>query len=708
MLFPSSRRACALGVSTFALLCSVSHAQAQSSETSDSASWQVDEVIVTGDRLVDYAVSEASVTRTGTPLIDVPQSIQVLTRTLLDEQELTTLSDALRNVSGAVPQDPTEAVLANPVLRGFEAEIFVDGLIGYGDTATLDPSSLIGVERIEVAKGPTSTLFGGGTGAPVGGLINLVSKRPIADDFAVLGARVGSFGEVAVNFDGNVDVEEGRAGFRVAGEWSTQESYIDEVEAERLSVYPSFAVGFSPNTELLVRGQYSKIEQLEYSGIPSAVVGLPGVDVNQFTSAADAPDTVIETQMVTADLTHQFTETVQGQIQGRYYQMEFEEFSSFPFLSFFPLNGTEVPIIRGQLPTVLDEVTVDASLQGTQAFDAANLTWLVGATYDQVDYAVGSGFDFAPIGVFDYAGDNSDISFGPIPDITAEQFNAYETLAAYAQAEVSFSGLTLLASTRLSDYSLQEEAGAFSLSDETYTEFDPRLGLSYRLTDELSLFAGWAEGSRLTLFFSGDNGQAPVPETSESIEAGVKMDFESIGLSGTIAVFDLTRRDVPVASPATPFGSVQGGEEQSRGIEADLLWEPTRQLSALVSLALTDAEVTETTDAFGSANVGDPLTRVPDWSGRVALRYRFDNGFGLGGGVSFADEAPTALPSASFVDSYAVFDVQASYDWRQTRLGLSVTNLFDADYVVPYQYLNQDVVRPAAPIAVRASISTRF
>lgn len=703
MTLTSFRRACALGISLSALSVA---AQGQASNTQPS--WQLDEIIVTGQRTNDYTARDASVTRTPTPLIDVPQSIQVLTRALLDEQELTTLSDALRNVSGAVPQDPAEAVLANPVLRGFEAEIFVDGLIGYGDTATLDPSSLIGVERIEVAKGPTSALFGGGTGAPVGGLINLVSKRPVTDDFAVIGGRIGSFGERAINFDGNVDVADGDAGFRLAGEWSTQESHIDEVEADRIALYPSFAIGFSDQTELLVRGQYSRIEQLEYSGIPSAVVDLPSVDVTQFTSAADAPDTTIETHMLTTELNHAFSDGVSGQVRARYYKMAFEEFASFPFLSFFPLNGTQAPIIRGQLPTELDEVTLDASLLWTKALGTADNTLLVGATYDVVNYGVGSGFDFAPIGVFDYAGDNSGLSFGPVPAINSEQFNDYETLAVYARNELSMGRLTLLASARLSEYILREQAGGFALSDESYTEFDPRLGASYRVADGLSLFAGWAQGSRLTLFFNGDAGQAPRPETSESLEAGLKLALTDIGLSGTLAMFETTRSDVPVASAANPFGSIQGGEERARGVEADLLWEPTRRLSALASLAYTDAEVTETTGAFGTADVGDPLTRVPDWSGRVAMRYRFDNGLGLGAGVSFADEAPTALPSASFADSYAVVDVQASYDWQDTRFGLSVTNLLDADYVLPYQYLNQDVVMPAAPLGVRASVSTRF
>src|SRR5690606_15006125 len=155
------------------------------------------------------------------------------------------------------------------------------------DTAVIDPSSLIGVERIEVAKGPTAVLFGGGTGAPVGGLINLVTRTPKPEAFAEVGVRTGSFGLVAPWVDANLPLGE-KAGFRIAAVYSDSDSYIDEVTTRRLTVHPSLAVAFSDATDLVLRGQYSRIEQLEYSGIPTAVARLPNVDPFQFTSAPDA------------------------------------------------------------------------------------------------------------------------------------------------------------------------------------------------------------------------------------------------------------------------------------------------------------------------------------------------------------------------------------------------------------------------------------
>jgi hypothetical protein len=121
-------------------------------QEASAPSW-TPEIIVTAERPANYAIGAASVTRTPVPLINTPQSIQVLTRTLLDEQQLFTLADAVRNISGVVTALPSEAVLANPIVRGFESEVFVDGLIAYGDTAVVDPSSLSGSSASKSPRG---------------------------------------------------------------------------------------------------------------------------------------------------------------------------------------------------------------------------------------------------------------------------------------------------------------------------------------------------------------------------------------------------------------------------------------------------------------------------------------------------------------------------------------------------------------------------
>ena len=106
-----------------ASLSLISHSLAQVPAPDDDPTWRQDTIIVTGQQRA-YSADTAGVARTSTPLSEIPQSIQVITPTLLKEQEAGTLSEARLNVSGVVPSQPSEIVLANPVVRGFEAEIY--------------------------------------------------------------------------------------------------------------------------------------------------------------------------------------------------------------------------------------------------------------------------------------------------------------------------------------------------------------------------------------------------------------------------------------------------------------------------------------------------------------------------------------------------------------------------------------------------------
>lgn len=701
-------------VTACAALCALTAPAANAQTTTeipDEETWRADVIIVEGTRPDRYGADDAAVARIPVPLSDIPQSIQVLTPTLLREQQLNTLSDALLNVSGVVPSQPSELVLANPIVRGFEAEIYVDGLVGYGDTAVIDPASLVGVERIEVAKGPTSVLFGGGTGAPVGGLINVVTKTPQDEAFARVGLRAGSFSTIAPNVDVNIPLGD-RAAFRLPAEYFRSDDFIDEVEIERITLNPSFGLALSDKTDILLRLGYNRVDQLEYVGLPAAVADLPGVDRFQFTSAPDAPDTIIENMTVHGTVTHRINDRVEATVQVRRFQNAFDEFSTTTAFDFFPLDGASALQIRGYLPVDTVEWTADASVTAT--FEAGSLdhTLLAGITYDDTNYTGATGFDLINIlGPYDYVTQTPALSFGDIPALTNFIENDYKTLASYVQNHMRVGErVSLLAGGRLSRYELVERVGGQG-ADETFTRFDPRIGAVVELVDGLSAFAGWSTGSRLSIFFTSADRSPPELETSRSIEGGFKFDIDRYGLSGTLAGFQNVRENVPTpdpeADPMSLAASIQTGEQKAVGAEIDLVWEPNPQLSVLLSAAYTDSEVTEDTEI----PVGDGVPRVADYSGRVAARYRFDgalDGLGLGAGLTWSSEAELTLPNSLRSDAYAVLDAQASYAFDGFRIGVSVQNIANTEYFIPYQYFSQAVVRPGAPRSAFVTLSAEF
>jgi iron complex outermembrane receptor protein len=676
----------------------------------ENGAWTPDTIVVIGAP-TNYGAEQASVTRTPTPLIEVPQSVQVITSELIEDQELVTLDEALRNVSGVVPSLPSEIVLVNPIVRGFEAEIFTDGLIGYGDTAVIDPGSLWNVERIEVAKGPTSTLFGGGIGSPVGGLINLVSKTANGRSFLDGRARAGSFESYSIAADAGAALSNNLS-VRVVGEYQSSEDNIDVVEIERLLIAPSVRFTPSENSEIVGRFTYTRIAQLEYAGLPAIFVADPRIDPERFTGATNAPETEVENLTAQIEWTQRLDEGLTFNLRGRRYENDFSEFASSPFLAFFPcgaasaLNDTSCLQIRAQLPASIDEWTVDGSLVAQFATGGIDHIVLGGVQWDRADYDAAIGFDFADVVPFDYADPASDFDFAPIPALAQFNTNRYETLAVYLQDQVTIAErLHILASIRYSRLGLTEIVGGAG-NDEVYHEWDPRVGVTFDVTDGVSLFAGYATGSRLSIFFNGT--ASPVPERSESWEGGVKFALTGTGLSGTLAAFRLDRTNVPTPDPGTFFTSIQTGQQRSEGFEADVIYEPTPAFSLLVSYGYSDARVTADT----VIPVGDRLPRVADHRGRIAARYRFVggalNGLEMGAGLTASSDSVIALPNAAEVDGYVVADAQASYTLGAVRIGLRIDNLFGEDYFIPYQYFAQDVVRPGNPRSAFVTLGFGF
>ena len=672
--------------------------------------WISEKIIVTGRSLQSYAADNSSLSKSDIPLLEQPQSIQVLTADLIQEQQILTLSEALVNVSGVVPNDPAETVLVNPIVRGFESEIYIDGLMGYGDSAVIDPSSMIGFERVEVAKGPSSVLYGGGTGAPVGGLINLVTKTPGTVQHQHFGITAGSDDFISFQMDVNQPIS-AESAFRLAAEVRESDDFIEAVSIDRLAIYPSFSHQINNATQLILRSYFTQIKQLEYTGLPAAVADNPAVDSFQFTGALDAPRTEIDNQSIHLSVAHDFNPQMQGVVQARYFKNTFDEFASFPFLSVFPVEGTEVPIIKGFLPVETTEWTFDAYINTSLEGELARHNLLLGMTFDNTAYSGGSAFDFTPIGVFDYTG-NNDIAFGSVPDNLNRGENDYKTLAVYVQDQISFNDQShLMLSGRFSHYSLTEK-GEFNPSqpDESYNSFDPRIGYTYLFNDNFSWFAGIATGSRLSIFFSGED--APELEESESIETGFKFNLPARNISGTVAIYQMKRDNIPSTNPQT-FLQEQTGEQKSRGAEIDLVWEPSVNFSLLTSLAYTDSSIEEDIVPFGAVfAAGNALPRVPESSGRVVGRYRFTegklSGLGIGLGLTYSESAPLTEANTNFSDSYAIYDLQASYQLSHYAIELKLMNLSDKTYFRPYQYLQQDVVRPGQPRSVYLTLRAEF
>lgn len=685
-------------------------ALAQSQTIKLAEGWRADEVIiVTGTRNRYAAGDSALATRTPTPLEEVPQSIQVLNAKLIADQDLRTLADAAANVSGIVPARTTEAVTRETIIRGFDTATYFDGLPAYGLTAVTTPTSLVNVERIEVAKGPSATLFGGATGAPLSGLINIVSKDPAEGFAATAAVRAARFDARGAEADVNAPLIPGRLLFRVTGAYDDAGSPIAAVNSTAWSINPSLSWSVSDATRVNLRGQQTHLEQLEYSGLPARLAFNPalGVDRFGFTGSRDAPPTKIDNTLLTASLDHRFSATLSGNFAIRRYTSQFQEFSTTPFLFLPQTNPTTFAFASAALPTDVDQTFATASLLWVARQGDVQHRVLIGVDGDDTSYSARLGFQ--PLGSLDYRVQQS-VPFVP-PSLRDAQDDAIASIAVFAQDQVKIGArLDVTAGvrwTRLKVRSRYTSGGVpFVNTNREEERITPRLGATYRVAEGVSVFAGFAQGFKGLVAAFGVTD--PKPEESEAFDAGVKFASPVPGLSGTASMYQVTRQNVATADPANPFASIQTGEQRSRGAEIDLIYEPTPALSALFSYSWNDTEVTRD----NTLPIGARPARVPRQSGRIAMRYRFQDGglqgLEIGGGATYVGARFLTLPNALQAEAYTSLDAQASYPIGPVTVSASLTNLADSDHFEPYAYLNQAVVIPAQPRTLSVTLRYTF
>ena len=140
-------------------------------------------------------------------------------------------------------------------------------------------------------------------------------------------------------------------------------------------------------------------------------------------------------------------------------------------------------------------------------------------------------------------------------------------------------------------FATENSIGLATRYQKDYLELAPRLGAVVDLGAGISTFAAFSEGLRGVLNYTGK--EAPEPERSTMTEAGFKFANDDLHLSGSLAAYQLIRENVPTANPFIPGSTVQIGEQQSKGIELDLTWQPSPAFSLLAAYAYTDAQVTE-------------------------------------------------------------------------------------------------------------------
>ncbi|MDX2158969.1 MAG: TonB-dependent siderophore receptor [Hyphomicrobiaceae bacterium] len=665
------------------------------------------------------ALTGFSSTRTDTPVERIPQSVSILPRSVIDDQKPVGTSEALQNVSGVVPPSPIITPAFDPtLLRGFSADRWVDGLsIQYnpGDT-----QGTINIERIEVLKGPTGFLYGGGIGNPVGGAVNIVSKLPMPEAFGKVGITIGSHAHVQPFFDINQPITP-LVLFRMTGEYTQAKSHIDVIETERYNINPTLTLTDRSNTTLTVQGTLRNWKQPEYQGLPATgtVVGDFRLPRSMFIGPADIPDSHSRYEAVTVTLDHKLDPVWSFNVKGRIARSEFEEnvqtiAGADGFIGdrpFFPPSTWG--LYNAELFQDQQEATVTAHALAKFDWGPARNKLLFGFDYSRLK---DQGFiNAALLGFVDLQNPLFPPYFDPGPRIK-DQIVVTETSGAFVQLQSSlWERLHITAGLRaasvVTNFTNTDPFFGFkAITDED--KLLPRAGAVLDVLPGILIFAGYSEGMRAQPFLNFVD--EPKPELSEQVEGGIKFNFGGM-VGGTLSVYEVNRHNVAITDVTDPlFRSIAVGEQRSRGFEAESTWQLSKAFKVLTAYAYTDAEFAKTVPGTLFAApilAGSRIPGVPEHSGRVWLNYAFQHdwlrGFSVGAGVYAASDKLISTQNPFTSDGFYTIDAKIGYESERFEAALALKNITDEKYFDRYGYFSGRVV-PSDGFAAYGTIAVKY
>jgi iron complex outermembrane receptor protein len=657
------------------------------------------------------AITSRAITRTDTPIEHVPQSITVLPRRVLDDQGVTTQSEAFRNVSGVQPLSVHSAGQGSAFVRGFLSERFVDGLPNFYDYGARDIP--INVERIEVLKGPGSIFYQGGPN-PIGGAINIVSKVPTMTRFATAGITVGSYGMVSPFFDINQPLNaEKTLLFRVTGQHERTGAVIDDLDRRTFALNPTLMFNDRNGTVLTLQGHLSQHRQQDYPGLSTiGTLDRSGYTVRRdlFPTSRDLPKADSRLMSLTAKIEHAFNDVWSVNGAARISKARFREPAQFIFGNLPAFSPSTFGIWNADLNQDQTEFSANANTIAKFDWGMTKNRFLLGLDNNRVkDDGI---FNGALVGATDFA-DPVFPNFVHPPEGAFTTFqkprNTYEQYGATVQWQSTvWDRLHVLAALKLANVQIDSRDSSLAFPQDwntSKTKLLPRLGLAYEIMPGITPFVGYSQGLRAVQFYtSALTTTAPKPEESEQIEGGVKLNLAQ-GLSGTLAAFQIKRHNVPVT---VGFVQQQTGEQRSQGFEADLVWQPTPNWSFLGSYAYTETRITKDTNA---ANLGKDLFDIPRNSGRFWANYTVTEGMAkrltFGAGLYASSSRRVDLGGPWRTPAYVTFDGRIAYSQANWSIALVGKNLLDRTYYVPYRYLSGRVA-PADGRTVQATFTSTF
>lgn len=721
-----------------------------------SNSEQLDEIVINGNNKKNtFARKETQqVSRLPLKNLENPQVYNTITSELIKEQVVTTIDDALKNAPGITQLWTSTGRGGDGAgyfsLRGFAVQpTMINGLPGLTN-GIVDPANM---DKIEVIKGPSGTLFGSSL-ISYGGLINITTKRPYDHFGGELNYTSGSYGLNRITADINTPLStENKIYFRLNTAYHTEQSFQDAGFRKSLFVAPSLSyevndkLSFFINTEFmsnegtnptmlfLDRGnplRVHNIDELGYDNKRSYTSNQLSIKTPSFTLQGQmnykfsdqwTSQTVLSRGSSKSEGyysylyegTQSYSGIDQGIVLNRYSNYQNSTSLTTDIQQNF-IGDFKIGNLRNRIVAGLDYFNRTQIDNGSSYFGNGSI-YIGDASLQTVNENVFKITDptkyitTGDSGVLSKAGSDALLAGASVNNNKSKQ----EVFSAYVSDVINFTpALSAMASVRV-DRFMNE--GDVTISSDNYnqTTFSPKFGLVYQpIIDKVSVFANYMDGFTNTAPSSdilADGSSKPrtfSPEHAMQFEAGTKLNIFKDKLYATLSYYDTQVKDqVYTVYTATTQTAYQNGGQRNKGFEAEIVANPIEGLNIVFGYSYNDAILTAGDPDFVNHR---PESAGPQNLANLWASYKFQEGdlkgFGLGFGGNYASDNKImnrTVAGVFTIPEYTVLNSSIFYGTEKYTLTLKLNNIANKDI-----YDGWSTVHPKDPRAVAASFSYKF
>ncbi|TQS73971.1 TonB-dependent siderophore receptor [Rhodobacteraceae bacterium] len=611
------------------------------------------------------ATQTATGEKLDTDLVDSSAAVSVVTQKELQTRGVNTIEQALSYSAGvSVDEYGSDNRYDYFRIRGFSqnaAGSYLDGLATRTLNFTGPKLEPYGLERIDILKGSTSTLFG--LNAP-GGLVNAISKRPtdypMGEAYTTLG---NDHAETGVDFGGPIDGA-GIWRYRLTAKWQDANDGSKYQKDDRLYIAPAVTWAPSDATELTVLGQFQDNEGNSGNSLPVGTTLSP----DTFFGEPDFSAMNRTQRSIGYQFRHDFGGGLTLRQNARYSNLDL--LYQQAYLSAYSDTGRAAYQVEGKLT----QRQIDTQLQYDRQWGRVAGRTLVGADYG--DYEVNEQAFSGTAGAIDprdpgYCG-MACISLGSAVPTHIDM----ETKGVYLQQELTFDDRWILTLGGRKDW-VDTDTGTDT--SNTQDAFTKRVGLTYKATPDWSVYANYSESFEpVGAYYAGQLATAR-PQRGEQYEIGSKFRPEGMNALFTIAAFDLSQTNV--ARSNADFSISQVGQVDVRGLELEGRAELSDHFNLSLAYSYWDAEIKD------GANAGNRPQLTPEhlvslWADYTIAGNDTWGDLTLGGGLRYLGRRYADDANEASISSNVLVDAMASYQIdKQTEVALNVTNLMDREYV---------------------------